>query len=80
MTAAFDTLAAAEALEDAGMARKHAEAVAKHIRAGQGELATKTDIAALKWIAGTALTVALGCLAVTIHNALQLASIIDRLP
>ena len=80
MATAFDTLEAAEALEHAGIPRKHAEAVAKQIRAGQGELATKTDIAALKWIVGTALTVALGCLAVTVHNALQLASIIDRLP
>ncbi|MCY3671650.1 MAG: hypothetical protein OXH14_11305 [Alphaproteobacteria bacterium] len=80
MATAFDTLSAAEALEDAGMKSAEAKAVAKQIRAGQGDLATKADIAALKWIAGSALTVALGCLAVTIHNALQLASIIDRLP
>lgn len=43
----FDTLAAARQLTDAGMDRQQAEAVADAIRAGQGELATKADIALL---------------------------------
>lgn len=48
MSAAFDTLAAARDLEAAGMDRAHAEAVAGAIRAGQGELATKADLNALR--------------------------------
>lgn len=44
MSAAFDTLDAARQLEDAGMDRRHAEAVATVVRKGQGELATKDDI------------------------------------
>ena len=47
-SAAFDTLAAARKLESAGMDRNQAEAVAGVIRAGQGELATKSDLAALQ--------------------------------
>ena len=46
MTAtAFDTLAAARDLETAGMDRAQAEAVASAIRAGQGDLATRADLA-----------------------------------
>ena len=48
MSAAFDTLAAARDLEAAGMDRAHAEAVAGAIRAGQGGLATKADLDALR--------------------------------
>ena len=48
MTAMFDTLAAARDLENAGLKREAAEAVASAIRAGQGELATKGDLAALE--------------------------------
>lgn len=48
MTAAFDTLAAARDLETAGMDRAQAEAVAGAIRAGQGELATRGDLDALR--------------------------------
>ena len=47
MSAAFDTLAAARQLEDAGITRQHAEAIATVVRAGQGELATKGDIGEL---------------------------------
>ena len=57
--AGFDTLAAARDLEAAGMERAQAEAVAGATRAGQGELATKadlasvrSDLAAVKWIVG----------------------------
>ena len=41
---AFDTLKAARDLEDAGSTREQAEAAAKAIRSGQGELATKGDL------------------------------------
>ena len=47
MTAtAFDTLRAARDLENAGMDRDQAEAVASAIRNGQGELASKSDLRA----------------------------------
>ena len=48
MTTAFDTLAAARDLEKAGMDRMQAEAVANVVRAGQGELATRADVDALR--------------------------------
>ena len=48
MSTAFDTLAAARDLEAAGMDRKAAEAEAGAIRAGQGELATRADLDALR--------------------------------
>ena len=47
MTATFDTLAAARDMENAGLKREAAEAVAAAIRAGQGELATRADMDAL---------------------------------
>ena len=48
MAAAFDTLSAAKELQAAGFGQSQAEAVARIIRAGQGDLATKDDIAALR--------------------------------
>ncbi len=55
----FDTLTAARDLEAAGFDRGQAEALAKAIRDGQGELATKADIArldsrlsTLQWVVG----------------------------
>lgn len=47
-TGTFDTLAAARELTDAGMDRRQAEAVAAAIRAGQGDVATKADLATLE--------------------------------
>ena len=44
--AAFDTLKAARELEAAGVEQHQAEAIAAAIRDGQGELATKADLAA----------------------------------
>ena len=44
----FDTLSVAENLQDAGIERKHAEAIAKAVKAGQGDLATKSDIDQLR--------------------------------
>ncbi len=43
----FDTLSAARDLEAAGFDRVQAEALAAAIRSGQGDLATKIDIAQL---------------------------------
>ena len=63
----FDTLSAARDLEAAGFDRAQAEALAAAIRNGQGDLATKIDIArvdsrlnTLQWVAGiqSAVTVA----------------------
>ena len=48
MAAAFDTLGASKELQAAGFEQTQAEAVAKIVRAGQGDLATKDDIAALR--------------------------------
>lgn len=52
MIAAFDTLTAARRMEDAGMKREQAEAVAEAVRSAAGadreDLATKTDLAMLK--------------------------------
>ncbi len=48
MAAAFDTLSAAKELQAAGFEQPQAEAVARIVRAGQGDLATKDDIAALR--------------------------------
>ena len=44
----FDSLTAARDLEGAGVERSQAEAIAKAIRHGQGELVTKADLAALE--------------------------------
>ena len=43
-TTTFDTLGAAKDLQNAGMETAQAEAVALAIKAGQGELATKSDL------------------------------------
>lgn len=40
----FDTLSVAENLQEAGIEREHAEAIAKAIKAGQGGPSTKSDI------------------------------------
>ena len=46
MTAGFDTLAAAKDLQGAGMDQRQAEAVARAIRDGQGDLVSKADLEA----------------------------------
>ena len=74
MSAAFDTLTAARRLQDAGMERKHAEAIATVVREGQGELTTTGDLSALEarltatlyralWIQAAAITAAIAALA-----------------
>ena len=46
-TSTFDTLTAARDLAAAGVERSQAEAIAKAIRDGQGDLATRADIVRL---------------------------------
>ena len=79
MPATFDTLTAARELEAAGLDRHHAEAIAKTVRDGQGELATRadvdalrTDIAALKWIAGIQGAISLATFAAVLFLAARL--------
>ena len=67
----FDTLTAARDLEAAGVERSQAEAIAKAIRDGQGDLATKADIArvdsrlnTLQWVVGIQSAVTLATFAI----------------
>ena len=76
MNAAFDTLTAARDLAAAGMDRPQAEAVAGAIRAGQGDLATRTDldglagrIGTLQWVVGIHLAIDLATLAAVLAMA-----------
>ena len=78
MSAAFDTLAAARDMENAGLDRPAAEAVAEAIRAGQGELATKADLAAvrsdiigLRWVVGINVAISLATLVVVLAMAFR---------
>lgn len=78
MSAAFDTLAAARDMENAGLDRPAAEAVAEAIRAGQGELATKADLAAvrsdiigLRWVVGINVAISLATLAAVLAIAFR---------
>ena len=48
MVAAFDTSSAAKELQAAGLEQAHAEAIVRIIRAGQGDLGLKADVAALR--------------------------------
>ena len=74
-TAAFDTLAAARSLEAAGIERGHAEAIADAIRNGQGELATKADVTAVRGeIAAVASRVGALQWVVGIQSAITLAT------
>ena len=56
MAAAFDTLSAAKELEAAGFEQTQAEAVAKIVRAGQGDLATQDDITVVRTEVGAVRT------------------------
>ncbi|MDE0458984.1 MAG: hypothetical protein OXI15_16940 [Chromatiales bacterium] len=67
----FDTLSAARDLEAAGFDRAQAEALAAAIRNGQGDLATKIDIAQLdsrlnmlQWVVGIQSAVTLATFAI----------------
>lgn len=75
----FDTLTAARELEAAGLDRRQAEAIAKTVRNGQGDLATKGDVAALKsdvatlkWIAGIQGAIGLATFAAVLFLAARL--------
>ena len=46
--AAFDTLTVSKELQDAGLEARQADAIALAVKRGQGDLATKQDIALLK--------------------------------
>ena len=46
--AAFDTLTVSKNLQQAGLEKSHAEAIALAVNRGQGDFATKQDIALLK--------------------------------
>ena len=67
----FDTLTAARDLEAAGVERSQAEAIAKAIRDGQGDLATKADIDrldsrlnTLQWVVGIQSAITLATFAI----------------
>lgn len=75
MSAAFDTLAAVRDMEAAGMDRKAAEAVAGAIRAGQGDLATKTDLDALRSATKTDLAALEGRMTATLYRALWVQAV-----
>ena len=68
-TGAFDTLAAARDLEAAEFSREQAEAIARTIRSGQVDLATKADVAALKWIVGIQSVICLATFAAVLFIA-----------
>jgi len=79
-TGTFDTLTVARELESAKFSREQAEAIAQAIRNGQSELATKTDIAALKsdiswlrWGVGIVAVISLATLAGVIAVLTHLA-------
>ena len=57
-----------EALKDAGVEAKHAEAIADAIVRNRGELATKTDVNWLKW--GLGINIVLTICSLTIVIAL----------
>ena len=72
----FDTLEAARALEAAGVDRKQAEAHAEQLRAAAGadidQLATRSDVGWLRWIAGVNLAISLATLAAVLGLAWRL--------
>ena len=77
--AAFDTLKAARDLEAAGVERGQAEAIASVFRAGQDDLATKSDITAIKadiaglrWIVSIQVVITLAILGAVLAMATRL--------
>ena len=71
----FDTLGAARDLEASGIERRQAEAIAGAIRNGQGDLATKADLAAVKAdLAGVRAELAIIRWVVGIQSAVTLAT------
>lgn len=71
MTTPFDTLSAARNLENAGMKREQAEAVAGAIRAGQADFATRADLRMLQWVVAINVAIGLATLAAVPTMALR---------
>ncbi len=72
-TSSFNTLAAAKSLEDAGLQRRQAEAIAAAIgSAGRGRLATKDDFATIKWRLGGLCVLGLANFVAVLYLATQL--------
>ena len=61
----FDTLTAAKELQAVGFEQAQAEAVAKMIQFGHGNLATKDDIGWIKWALSILVAINLATLAIT---------------
>ena len=61
----FDTLTAAKELQAVGFEQAQAEAVAKMIQFGHGNLATKDDIGWIKWALSILVAISLATLAIT---------------
>ena len=77
--AAFDTLKAARDFEAAGVERGQAEAIASVIRAGQDDLATRSDttaikaaLAGLRWIVSIQVVITLAILGAVLAMATRL--------
>ena len=68
MDSTYETIGTAQALKDAGVEAKHAEAIADAIVRNRGELATKTDVNWLKW--GLGINIVLTICSLTIAIAL----------
>ena len=62
----FDTLTAAKELQAVGFKQAQAEAVAKMIQFGHGNLATKDDIGWIKWALSILVAISLATLAITV--------------
>ena len=61
----FDTLTAAKELQAVGFKQAQAEAVAKMIQFGHGNLTTKDDIGWIKWALSILVAISLATLAIT---------------
>ncbi len=80
MSITLDTLTAARDMERAGLQQGAAESVAEAVRAGQGELATRADLDALRTAAKTDMDALRGDVAtlrwmIVIHPPISLATL-----
>ena len=78
-TAIFDTHAAVRDLEATGLDTRQAEAIATAIRNGQGDLATKADLAGvraelaiIRWVVGIQSAIGLATFAAVLFLAAKL--------
>ena len=80
-SATFDTYnAVKKALTDAGIGEREAEAIAETVRRVQSDLATRADIAWLKWAIGVLAGICLAAFAGTLFTAFQIVSLAARFP